>query len=180
LPTASFDPVTSQPISIFPAPDHPAVVLGVFAGNLGLDTGAPQSVYTLDTSKLKLQASQLLYPGDTLTLPNHLGSITFVGYSQWVTFQITHDPGKAIALIAACFVIVGLLLSLGIRRRRVWVRASARAAGRTVVEVGGLARTDAAGAFDAEFARLVETLRSALPALPADVERAQVLQGEED
>ena len=57
--------------------------------------------------------------------------------------------------------VLGLLLSLFVRRRRVWVRAvpaGTGADGRTVVEVGGLSRTDA-DAFAAEFAALTERLR---------------------
>ena len=36
------------------------------------------------------------------------------------------------------------MLSLGVRRRRVWVRALTGEDGRTVVTVGGLGRTEAA------------------------------------
>ncbi len=50
LPSAVDDP-SGRPVSVFPAPDNPVVVIGVFAGNLGLDSGVPQSVYTLDTTK---------------------------------------------------------------------------------------------------------------------------------
>jgi cytochrome c biogenesis protein len=38
-----------------------------------------------------------------------------------------------------------LLLSLLVRRRRVWVRASIGDDGRTVVDVGGLSRTENGG-----------------------------------
>jgi cytochrome c biogenesis protein ResB len=47
-----------------------------------------------------------------------------------------------------------------IRRRRVFVRASTGPRG-TTVHVGGLARTDASGAFEDEFASLAAELRSA-------------------
>jgi cytochrome c biogenesis protein len=47
-----------------------------------------------------------------------------------------------------------------VRRRRIFVRA--RAGGPTsTVQVGGLARTDASGSFEAEFASLATELRSA-------------------
>ena len=49
---------------------------------------------------------------------------------------------------------VGLCLSLFVRRRRLWVRARPGDGPHTVVEVGGLARTDAE-AFAAEFDELV-------------------------
>jgi cytochrome c biogenesis protein len=159
LPTAAADPVTGQPISIFPAPDNPVVVLGVFGGNLGLDSGVPQSVYTLDTTKMHLLGKGILRPGQTLTLPDGQGSVTFVGFSDFAAFQLTRDPGKPIVLVAISLAIAGLLVSLGIRRWRVWVRAAENEAGRTVVEVGGLPRTDASGGFTEAFARLAEELR---------------------
>jgi cytochrome c biogenesis protein ResB len=48
-----------------------------------------------------------------------------------------------------------------IRRRRVFVRARSAEHGTTMVQVGGLARTDASGGFEAEFATLAAELRSA-------------------
>lgn len=168
LPTASVDPTTRQPISIFPAADNPAVVIGVFSGNLGLDTGVPQSVYELDTSKLTRLTTAVMRPGDTITLPGGEGTVTFAGFDEWASFNITHDPGKPIVLVAVCAMVLGLLASLGIRRRRVWVRASRDFAGRTLVEVGGLTRTDASGGFDDEFARLMTSLRTAVPADDGD------------
>jgi hypothetical protein len=63
-----------------------------------------------------------------------------------------------------------------IRRRRVFVRARSAPSGPsaqngTTVQVGGLARTDAGGGFEAEFATLAAELRSAheqaAPARPA-------------
>jgi len=165
LPTASVDPATNAPVSIFPAADNPAVVIGIYSGDLGLDNGIPQSVYTLDTSKLKLLTSVVMHPGDTITLPDGLGTVTFAGYQQWAAFQINHDPGKQVVLVAVSFMVLGLLFSLRVRRRRLWVRASADPAGRTLVEVGGLTRTDASGGFDDEFARLVAALRSSIAPL---------------
>jgi cytochrome c biogenesis protein len=41
--------------------------------------------------------------------------------------------------------LAGLMASLFVRRRRVWVRAEALEGGRTLVEVAGLARTEAEG-----------------------------------
>ena len=83
-----------------------------------------------------------------------------------MSLAITHDPGQLPALICGIAALGGLLLSFMIRRRRVFVRANAgpsgegRRAGSTV-QVGGLARTDASGGFEAEFAALAAELRSA-------------------
>lgn len=161
-PTTVFTPTGIG--SSFPAPRDPAVTLLAWVGNLGLNNGIPQSVYVLDTAQLKRvtdaqgrPVTQLLRPGQTMTLPGGLGRITFTGYKQFVTLQVTHDPGRIIALIAAICIVSGLILSLFVKRRRVWVRVH-REGSRTVVEAGGLARTDSDG-FTEEFGRLVPRLR---------------------
>ena len=168
LPTAVND-ASGRPVSVFPAADNPIVVIGVFAGDLGLDNGVPRSVYTIDTSKMTLLDTAELGVGQTLVLPNGAGSVTFVGFDQWATFQISRDPGKGVVLVAVAVMVLGLILSLRVRRRRVWVRATSQPiagpadAGRTVVEIGGLTRTDASGGFDDEFARLVAKLQELCP-----------------
>ena len=148
--------------SVFPAADNPAVSLIAYAGNLGMNSGPSQSVYQLDTGGMQqLTANpQVLVPGQSLTLPGDRGKITFTGYVPWVSLAITHDPGQLPALICGMAALGGLLLSFMIRRRRVFVRARAGQHG-TTVQVGGLARTDASGGFEAEFAELAAELRSA-------------------
>jgi cytochrome c biogenesis protein len=77
---------------------------------------------------------------------------------------VSHDPAQGYLLVVAVLMVAGLLLSLGVRRRRVWLRLTPSAAGvdgsPTVVAVGGLARSDS-GNFTAEFTALLERLRSA-------------------
>jgi cytochrome c biogenesis protein len=75
-------------------------------------------------------------------------SIRFDGVRRFATLQVSHDPGKPWALGAAALALVGLLLSLFVRRRRIWVRARTGAAGRTLVEVAGLSRTEGDGLAD--------------------------------
>jgi cytochrome c biogenesis protein len=148
--------------SVFPAADDPVVSLIAYAGNLGVNSGVPQSVYQMNTTGMqRLTADpQVLVPGQSLTLPGGQGTITFTGYQQWVSLAITHDPGQLPALICGMAALGGLLLSFMVRRRRVFVRARARETGSTV-QLGGLARTDASGGFEAEFASLAAELRSA-------------------
>jgi cytochrome c biogenesis protein len=55
----------------------------------------------------------------------------------------------------------GLLVSLIVRRRRVWVRITPGGAGTVSVELGGLARTDNSGWGD-EFERLTHRLLDGL------------------
>ena len=92
--------------------------------------------------------------------------------------QIGDTPGIGITLGAVGAAVLGLCLSLFVRRRRLWVRVSPAGgdagAARTVIEVGGLARTGAE-AFEEEFAALVERVRAtAPPARPAPVSPAPV------
>jgi cytochrome c biogenesis protein len=152
--------------SAFPAPDNPVVSLIAYAGNLGENSGVPQSVYQMDTTGMRrlTTAPQLLLPGQSLKLPGDQGTITFTGEVPWVSLAITHDPGQLPALICGIAALGGLLLSFMIRRRRVFVRArpSGPANGvQSTVEIGGLTRTDASGGFEDEFASLAAELRSA-------------------
>ncbi len=164
LPTeVAFD---GQLSSAFPAPLHPAVSLVSYAGNLGLDSGAPQSVYQLQTSgmrRLPIDPRPLL-PGQSMKLPNDSGTVTFTGYKQWISVQVTYDPGRVPALVSAIVAIAGLLLSFLVRRRRLFVRVSPAGGdgtGGAEVEFGGLARSDVAGGFEEEFAALAAALRAA-------------------
>lgn len=148
--------------SAFPAAENPVVSLIAFAGNLGMNSGPTQSVYQLDTGALRKLTPQphVLTPGQSLKLPGGQGTITFTGYVPWVSLAITHDPGQLPALVCGFAALAGLVLSFMVRRRRVFVRARDGQHG-TVVQVGGLARTDASGGFEEEFAALAAELRSA-------------------
>jgi len=150
--------------SAFPAPYRPAVSLVSYAGNLGMNSGVPQSVYQLDTAGLHrlAVAARPLAPGQSVKLPGGTGTITFTGYRQWISLAITYDPGQLPALIAAIAALAGLLVSFLVRRRRVFVRAAARAGGGAAVEFGGLARTESSETFGAEFADLSAELSAAL------------------
>ncbi|HUY51389.1 MAG TPA: cytochrome c biogenesis protein ResB [Streptosporangiaceae bacterium] len=149
--------------SVFPAPIAPRVSLVSYKGNLGMDSGPPQSVYQLNTAGLTRLpvAPRPLAVGQSIKLPGGAGTLTFTGYRQWISLAITYDPGQVPALIAGLAALAGLLLSFFIRRRRMFVRAYAGPDGRTVLDVGGLARSDPAGGFEEEFAGLADALRAA-------------------
>jgi cytochrome c biogenesis protein len=89
--------------------------------------------------------AQSLEPGATMTLPDGAGSITFDGVRRWTSLQVSRDPGKEFALLSAAAALAGLMLSLFVRRRRVWVRAAVGDDGRTLVRVAGLARAEGGG-----------------------------------
>ncbi len=141
LPTAAVDPIRG-PFSTFPAPDNPAVFLSAWSGDLGLDNGRAQSVYKLDTTNMSRQGIKELRPGQSWSLPSSRGTVTLDGYSRWASFSVAHDPGKEFALIAAITAIVGLTLSLMVRRRRIWVRVTSSDHGQTLVEAAGLTRSE--------------------------------------
>ena len=148
--------------SAFPAALNPRVSLVAFTGNLGMNSGQAQSVYQLNTAGLRELPVQPrpLTAGQSERLPGGLGTVTYLGYQQWISLAITDDPGQLPALISGIAALAGLILSFLVRRRRVFVRAATAADGSTEVTVGGLARSDATGGFDTEFAELTEQLRA--------------------
>jgi cytochrome c biogenesis protein len=138
--------------SAFPALLNPVLNLEPYHGDLGVDSGIPQSVYQLDKTHMKdykdAKGAQLrvnLKPGETMKLPNGAGSITFEkDIKEWAGFEIVQEPGSGWALAGALAAIFGLAGSLFIQRRRVWVRAVRGADGVTVVEMAGLGRSESA------------------------------------
>ncbi|MCH0563164.1 MULTISPECIES: cytochrome c biogenesis protein ResB [unclassified Streptomyces] len=137
--------------SSFPALLNPVLNLEPYHGDLGVDSGIPQSVYKLDKSHMKgfedekgRQLRKNLRPGQTMDLPDGAGSVTYEGTKEWANFQITQQPGSGWALAGALGAIFGLAGSLFIQRRRVWVRAVRGDDGVTVVEMAGLGRSESA------------------------------------
>ena len=147
LPTVSED-FSNGPVSKFPAADDPEVYMSAWQGDLGLDSGMPQSVYRIETENMQRIGIEELAPGETWTLPNSAGTVEFTGYRQWASFVITKDPGKGWALGAAIASIIGLSLSLLIPRRRAWLRVTATDDRGNVIEVAGLSKTEAPGLAD--------------------------------
>ncbi|QZA20264.1 cytochrome c biogenesis protein ResB [Mycobacterium malmoense] len=155
--------------SRFPALNAPAVAIDVYRGDTGLDTGRPQSLFTLDPrlieqGRLTKEKRVNLRAGQQVRLAGDGTAIRFDGAVPFVNLQVSHDPGQTWVLVFAITMMAGLLVSLLVRRRRVWVRltpASGKAAGTVNVELGGLARTDNAGWGD-EFGRLTERLLAGL------------------
>ncbi|CAM5549424.1 Cytochrome c biogenesis protein ResB OS=Streptomyces microflavus OX=1919 GN=G3I39_12710 PE=4 SV=1 [Streptomyces microflavus] len=140
-----------QMFSQFPGAEYPVLALSAYSGSLGVDSGLPQNVYQLDTSKMNEFKNEddellkkMLRPGEKLDLPDGGGSITFDGIEEWASFQISRQPGNGLALGGAVAAIAGLAASLFIQRRRVWVRAVRGADGVTVVEMAGLGRSESA------------------------------------
>ena len=128
---------TRGAFSAFPEALDPRLLLSAWSGNLGLDNGEPQSVYRLDTSRMTKLGLKQLKIGESYNFGE--GSITFDGYRSWVNLQIVDDPGKMYALIGAILAILGLLLSLFTRQRRIWVKVDG------AVTLAGLAKNGLPG-----------------------------------
>lgn len=137
---------------------HPVLGIFVYVGNLN-PNGTSQSVYSVDPSHMRKIGAANLRIGQTKTFPDGV-AVTFDGWTPYVNLQVSHDPAQGWLLLAALAMVLGLGASLGVRRRRIWLRISRTAASPTVVEVGGIARSDS-GNFSTEFAALVERLRAA-------------------
>lgn len=167
LPTAAVG--RNGPFSASPELLDPRVLLTAYSGDLGLDSGRPQSVYRLDTSGLTQFRDRgapfvrALRVGESMTLPGGAGTLRFDGVSRAANFQIAHDPGKGISLVAFLLLLGGLMASLGVRQRRVWVRARPAGTGSTV-EIAGLARRHEA-AVEADLRRLAQVLGAPTDAL---------------
>ena len=154
LPTADF---TAQGIrSIHPQPHDPVMVMTLWRGDLGLDDGVPQNVYELDTADMTqvlepgttAPLTLILRPGESVDLPDGLGTLTFEALPRFVALDLRHDPALGWILAFALSALAGLCLSLFTPRRRVWLRVTAQTAdgaSRTVVTAAGLARSDDAG-----------------------------------
>jgi cytochrome c biogenesis protein len=165
-PTYAFTDRTG-PFSVFGNDLNPAISMLVYTGDLGMDDGTPQSVYALDKSKttmLKKPDGSMfrvdLMPGQKTKLPEGLGSVSFDGVQRWNKIQISQTPGKRIALAGVVLALIGLLGSLFIRPRRVWVRAR-REGGVTLVEVAALDRSGGG-----DVAPVLADIVAALPGAP--------------
>lgn len=133
--------------SFDPDPLNPQLNLNSYYGDLGLDSGKPQNVYNLDVQNLtQLNGRDLpaggivLDAGQSYTLPDGKGSISFDGLKRYIGVDIRTDPGQAGVLIFSLIATAGLIVSLYVNRRRVWLRAGAHEDGRTMIEYGLLAR----------------------------------------
>lgn len=139
LPTADRDPIRGG-FSSYPEVLDPRLLLAVWKGDLGLNTGVPQSVYRIDTSKMERIGLKALVLNESYDFGE--GSITFTGWKPWVNLQIINDPGKGYALLGAILAISGLLISLFTRQRRIWVKQGKK------TQIAGLAKNGIPGLED--------------------------------
>jgi cytochrome c biogenesis protein len=155
--------------SKFPAMEDPAVAIDIYRGDAGLDTGRPQSLFNLDhrlieQKRLTKLKRVNLDVGQEARLDD--GTVVrFDGATPFVNLQVSHDPGQLWVLVSSMTMMAGLMVSLIVRRRRVWARITGTGGqersdsginsgpGTVSVELGGLARTDNSG-WGGEFDKL--------------------------
>ncbi|QZY50569.1 cytochrome c biogenesis protein ResB [Leucobacter tenebrionis] len=146
--------------SNYPDLENPVLTLDVFTGDLGIDSGVPQSVYVLDTEGMEQLTGRAvdrdsleLRPGETKDLPNGLGTISLDSVPRYASFDVMQNPAQTWVLVFALLALGGLLWSLFVARRRMWVKAVLTEDG-VVLQYAGLARGD-----DPALERAVEELR---------------------
>jgi cytochrome c biogenesis protein len=134
--------------SVDPRPLDPQVAVFVYRGYLGLDSGLPQSVYSLDQTQIdrerltRVGAANLAI-GESTTLPDGT-VVAFTGLKEFAALQLSHDPGQVWVLGSAVALLVGLLGMLLVRRERVFARVRpAPDGGGTVLSIGSLTRGSA-------------------------------------
>lgn len=173
-PTAQLEGETGTLLtSSWPQMQDPMVAIDIYKGDSGIDSGIAHSVFRLnprpiEQGRLVKQERVNLSAGESVTLED--GTIVrFDGSEEFVNLQVSYDPAQFWVLVSAVVMMAGMLVSLVIKRRRVWARITPVSASseigagtdgrerRTVVELGGLARTDHAGWGD-EFVRLSKQL----------------------
>ena len=148
--------------SVYPDLRNPVLSLVVFRGDLGINKGVPKSVYVLDTDKMTPLAGPgaadgtsalRLKPGESAKIPGGIGSITFENRApasdssnlsqsvqRFASFDVHRDPTQGWVLFFAICVLAGLLTSLFIPRRRLWIKVVELSGGRLRIEYAGLAR----------------------------------------
>jgi cytochrome c biogenesis protein len=154
--------------SSFPDLVNPLLTLEVYTGDLGLDDGVAINAYALNTDDLTQVAGRdaeapviELGLGDRVDLPNGLGSIELVALPRFVSLDVHHDAAQGWVLLFASLSLAGLIASLFVPRRRMWVKAVPAAGGGLSLEYAGLARGDDPGLV-AAVAELAERHAAAL------------------
>lgn len=196
-PTA-VEQTTGAFASNYPDLIYPTLSLNVYSGDLGINDGVPKSVYSLDTDKMTEIAGRTigkkeggtaplkLMPGQTENLPDGLGTITFENVNphpkkddyagsvaRFASLDIHRDPTQVWVGIFAGLILLGLLTSLFIPRRRVWVKATEGADGTVLMEYAGLARGEDPGLREA-VDNIAERHIRALGAVPDEAREGNV------
>jgi cytochrome c biogenesis protein len=168
-----------KPTSAFPDEVSPALYVNAFAGPPAVETGTPESVYSLNTTGMTQLRNPdgsvvavRLVPGTSFTLPDGQGSIQLDGWTRWVKLQVGDSPGVAVVFGSVAAAVTGLCLSLFVRPRRIWVRATNRPGRLVLVETAGLDRADARTGLNEEVEHLTALLAG--PHQPQSLHRSPI------
>ena len=133
--------------SAYPDLAYPMLSLQAFTGDLGLDAGIPRSVYALQTDGMTQIAggdsgaeSLTMALGESIDIPGGLGTITFEDVRRYGVIDVKVDQTQGPVLWVTVVLVVSLLASLLIPRRRMWVKATPAG-----LELAGLARGEDPG-----------------------------------
>jgi cytochrome c biogenesis protein len=136
-------------VSVYPDLISPTLTLEVYEGDLGLDNGRGTNAYALNTDSLEQIAGRTsetdtirLTPGDRVELPNNLGSVELASIPRFASLDVHHDPSQLPVLLFSILVVAGLVTSLFVPRRRLWVSVQTDSSGTTTIEYAALARGD--------------------------------------
>src|SRR4051794_40933443 len=137
-------------VSIYPDLKDPLLTLNVYAGDLNATTAS--NAFSLDTDGLTTLASRdkgakplQVKPGQTVPLPDGRGTVRLDGVVRYASLDIHHDPAQSAVLVLAVLVVAGLLTSLLVPRRRMWLAAHDDGDGEVRLEYAALARGDDPG-----------------------------------
>jgi cytochrome c biogenesis protein len=170
LPTANA--TAAGMVSVFPDALNPRLLLNAWAGPPKAETGVPENVYSLDKTGLTQlttgdqPVTAALAVGESLTLPDGKGSVSFDGWKRWTKLQVSNTPGGWLVLLSVMLAVMGMAVSLSVRPRRLFARVvglvpsdpaagDASAERGASVEFAGLDRVEGRGGLAEEVAALV-------------------------
>ncbi|HHU39723.1 MAG TPA: cytochrome c biogenesis protein ResB [Propionibacterium sp.] len=145
LPTAVVD--QQGPHSVFPDALAPELFVNVWTGAPREETGRPESVYSLTKDGLEQMTTDdgkvvtfRIAPGQAIDLPDG-SSLSFDDWRRWTKLQVSSEPGLWLVIGAVGLAVAGMMLSMYVRPRRLWLRIVDTPDGPRV-EAGGLDRAE--------------------------------------
>ncbi len=145
LPTAVVN--EQGPHSVFPDALAPELFVNVWTGPPRTETGRPESVYSLAKDGLEQMKTAdgkivtfRIAPGQVIDLPDG-SSLSFDDWRRWTKLQVSNEPGLWLVIGSVLLAVAGMMLSLYIRPRRLWLRVTDTEDGLRV-EAGGLDRAE--------------------------------------
>ena len=172
LPTAIVDEM--GPRSVFPDALAPELFVNVWTGPVREETGRPESVYSLTKDGLEQMRTPdgnvvtfRIAPGQVIDLPDG-SSLSFDDWRRWTKLQVSNEPGLWLVIGSVLLSVLGMMLSMYVRPRRLWLRATETADGLRV-EAGGLDRAESSVGLADDVAELAASAGLADAALTQEV-----------